>query len=54
MKIPPNRLRQFQFSIALIGLGLLSLIFLLAPTKARMEYRDMVAKIFEEICVELK
>ena len=43
----PTRLQQLMFGLTLIGFGLLSALFVLAPSKARGEYRTMVADIFK-------
>ena len=42
----PTRLAQLRFALALMGFGLLSLLFTLASVRVRAEYRDMIKHIF--------
>jgi hypothetical protein len=40
----PTRLQQLKFGLALISLGLLSLVFVLVNAKTRGTYRKLVEK----------
>ena len=45
----PTRWQELQFGLLLIAFGIISGLFTLAPSKARGEYRSMVARVFKEI-----
>jgi len=49
----PSRIKQLQFGLTMIMLGVVSLLFILAPANARKEFRDRGAKVFIEIGQEL-
>ena len=49
----PTRLQQLLFGIALLSLGLVSLLFTIAPSKIREQYRKMAAEIFKDIGLQL-